>query len=103
MPDRYVAGSAPLIHTPGMFRWGMGCTSQTWNKEARTVAARMYGLARLLPGMDANMLMDVAEDNGRVLVEVDEDAGTVTFTRVEPEIGPTVSVLGQPQFIEAEE
>jgi len=75
----YVAGSNPMVYTPGMFEWAMACKNKTWNKKAKDVAARMYILADLLPGMPSSMMKLVAERSDKVKVTTDEDAGTVTF------------------------
>lgn len=75
----YVAGSNPLVYTPGVFEWAMACKNKTWDKKARDVAAIMYVLADLLPEMPSRMMKLVAERSDKVKVTTDEDAGTVTF------------------------
>lgn len=70
---QYRIGSAPLIHTPGMFsnilrRGGFG---DSLNKETRGTAGRLFYLASMCPTVPAGVLLAVAEGSLTYTVEGD--------------------------------
>jgi len=77
----YVAGSAPMIHTPGVYKWSMAARGSTVNKEARTWGARMFLMAYLFPDLPSWVLLEVAKgkDGEGVNVEIQGEDVVITY------------------------
>mgnify|MGYP003658314791 CR=1 FL=1 len=55
--------STDFISVPNMFRNFMTCTENTWNSDASSIAAKLYGLASLFPDVPGGILLKIAMGN----------------------------------------
>lgn len=67
----YRLQSNAMVFAPGFFKWAMACDCQTWNNEAKDIAARMYAMAGAFPSLPAGVLLALADKTLTPTVEDD--------------------------------
>jgi len=71
--------STDFLSVPNMFHNFMRFTETTWNPDAASIAAKLYGLASLFPDVPGRILLKMAMGNHK-MVNVEEDAVVIDIS-----------------------